>query len=137
MESDNNNALAFWYVASCVTHIGIGAVMRSSENQKAAYARAIGEYNKRFEAFTIGKFYGIDELAHVHVHPDKRSAVVLLFNLEDNEVERKVFLDVEAWGMADGALRASRDGDNLSASDSSVVTWIGPLECAIVDVEIE
>ncbi len=120
--SDNENALAFWYVASCVTHIGVGAIMRSSDEQRAAYAKAFEQYNARFDAFALGEFHGIDELTHVHVYPDRKRAVLLAFNLEDEAVEREISIHPRAWGMS-GAITEER-----------LKVQIGPKNVTLVDL---
>lgn len=122
--SDNDNALAFWYVASCVTHIGVGAILGCSDSRKQAYRSAFERYNARFDAFTRGRFHGIDELAHVHVYPDRRRAVVLVFNLEDEPLERTLLLDPEAWGM-----------ESAGTECRELRITVPPKDAAIVDVD--
>jgi hypothetical protein len=134
--SDNENALAFWYVASCVTHIGVGAVLKSSKAQRKAYMKAFARYNERFDAFALGDFFGIDELTHVHVYPDRRRAVLLAFNLGDENETREFSLDTQAWEMAEGEVRLigadlRRKGKRLTASVS-----IPPKGVTLVDLSI-
>lgn len=129
--SDNENALAFWYVASCVTHIGVGAIMKAGDAQRNAYARAFEQYNARFDAFALGEFYGIDELTHVHVSLDRKSAVLLAFNLDDQPVERQVVVDPISWGLcrdrAEEVRRACGGADRLSVS-------IGARDVTLIDL---
>ena len=55
---------------------------------------------RRLEAFfKAGAFYGLDEMAHVHVHPSEPSAVVNCFNLEDHPVHRQLELDPAKFGL--------------------------------------
>lgn len=111
--SDNEHAIAFWYIASCVNHVGVGAILKSSEKQRESYKKAFAEYNARFEAFSSGTFHGIDELTHVHVYPDRRRAVIVAFNLTDEEVTREFKLEPKEWDMNDGGL--SVEGAKLSS----------------------
>lgn len=90
MRTDNANALAFWYVASCVNHIGVGGALKAAPEVFAGYKRAIALYNRHFDEFTRGEFVGIDETAHVHIHPDGDRAVLICFNLTDEELTRSV-----------------------------------------------
>jgi hypothetical protein len=129
--SDNENAIAFWYVASCVNHIGVGAILKSSEAQIAAYKQAFAEYNARFEAFSQGEFHGIDELTHVHVYPDRRRAVILAFNLDETTVEREFEIDPAEWNMREGSARVV--GGKLRDGKMVGVT-IGPMGVALVDL---
>lgn len=130
--SDNENAIAFWYVASCVSHMGVGAIKKSSDAQRQAYKKAFAEYNARFDAFTLGAFYGIDELTHVHVYPDSRRAVILAFNLDDKPVEREFEIDLEAWDMKTGEVKV--EGADLTASSARVA--IPPKGVTIVDLSV-
>lgn len=119
--SDNENALAFWYVASCVTHVGVGAILKCSDAQREGYRRAFEQYNARSEAFTSGEFFGIDELTHVHVYPDRRRAVLLAFNLEDHETHREIRIRPEDWDM-------------LSMPSSTLLVAVAPRSVALVDI---
>jgi hypothetical protein len=130
--SDNENAIAFWYIASCVNHIGVGAIVKSSEQQRAAYKRAFEQYNARFEAFALGAFHGIDELTHVHVYPDSRRAVILAFNLDDDEVVRDFEIDLERWDMPQGEMTVR--GADLDGRSARVV--IPAKGVTLVDIEV-
>lgn len=124
MISDNENALAFWYVASCVNHVGIGGAMKASELVLQGYRRAIAAYNEHFQEFTVGQFVGIDELTHLHIHPQRTSAVLLCFNLTEAPIEREVMFDLRATapdiaaGCPDGILRSFV---SVGAKDVSLV----------------
>lgn len=131
--TDNEHAVAFWYVASCVNHIGVGAIVKSTDAQRAAYKKAFADYNARFEAFARGEFYGIDELIHVHVYPDRRRAVILVFNLDDSPAEREFALDPESWNMFEGEIRVS--GASLAGRIARVnVPGRG---VSLIDVEVK
>lgn len=90
MMSDNQSALAFWYVASCVNHIGVGGALKAPPEIVEAYTTALSLYNAHAEEMTQGEFIGLDELAHLHVHPDRSRAFLLAFNLEDRPVTRMI-----------------------------------------------
>lgn len=134
MISDNENALAFWYVASCVHHIGVGGALKASPAVFEGYRRAIALYNRHFEEFTQGQFIGIDELAHLHIHPNRLSAVLVCFNLKDAPEERDIQLDigraapdVAAMGLqSDAAVQTGGDGwcvrACVGAKDVSVIS---------------
>jgi hypothetical protein len=47
-------------------------------------------YRRLEPFFKAGAFYGIDETAHVHVHPHEAAAVINCFNLDDKLVERQL-----------------------------------------------
>jgi len=105
MSTDNPNALAFWYVASCVTHVGVGGVLKAPEEVREGYRRAIATYNRFFDEFTRGEFIGIDELTHLHIHPDGGRGVLVCFNLSRETVRRTVPLPLPA-----GTGRVSLEG---------------------------
>ncbi|MCX8109038.1 MAG: hypothetical protein N3G20_09565, partial [Verrucomicrobiae bacterium] len=95
MEGDNDSCLAFWWYASTVRHLGIGGKKglnstHENETRYQAYKKAVAEYNRLREFYSRGKFVGIDETAHVHVHPSKPQAVVNVFNLTNKNLQREV-----------------------------------------------
>lgn len=79
MKMDNANCLAFWWYASTVRHLGIGGFR--NEKQVSAYQAALRIYKEFREFFTLGTFFGIDPMSHVHVLPERNEAVLVLFNL--------------------------------------------------------
>jgi hypothetical protein len=94
MSTDNANAIAFWYVASCVTHVGVGGLLKAPEDVREGYRRAIATYNRYFDEFTRGEFVGIDELTHLHTAPDGKRGVLLCFNLTREPAGRTVLAPV-------------------------------------------
>lgn len=90
MMSDNANALAFWYVASCVNHIGVGGALKAPSDVVEGYTKAIALYNAHADEMTSGEFVGLDELTHVHLHPERHRAFLLAFNLEDRPATRMI-----------------------------------------------
>lgn len=59
-------------------------------------------YRRLKPFFSAGTFYGIDELTHVHRHPDQNAAVVNCFNLEAGPVEKKISFDPQQFGLKPG-----------------------------------
>ncbi len=124
MEGDNDACLSFWWYASTVRHLGIGGKKGlnsplANEARYAAYRHAVGEYNRLRPFYARGRFVGLDETAHLHVHPTEPAAVVNVFNLTDGPAHREVRLDPRAVGLGspDGlavdGCRFRRDGADL------------------------
>lgn len=104
MENDNDNCLAFWWYASTVRHPGIGGkkgLTGKSENETryAAYKKAMALYLSLKGLYTRGKFYGIDELTHLHVLPEEGRGVLNAFNLTEEHVSREVGLNLPDFGL--------------------------------------
>jgi hypothetical protein len=116
LRTDNPQCLMFWWNASTCRHLGIGgthidpAVRKAQNDAMAAY--------RRLEAFfKMGKFYGLGETVHVHVHPSQPAAVMNVFNLESQPATQhiefapsKIGLDASKEYQVIGAT-ASRRGD--------------------------
>ena len=98
LRTDNEHALVFWWNASTCRHLGVGGT-HSDAAVVAAQKHAMTTYKRLRAHFVRGAFYGIDELTHVHVCPDLRSAVVNCFNLEDRLVQRLIRFDPAAFGL--------------------------------------
>jgi hypothetical protein len=103
MEGDNDACLAFWWYASTVRHLGIGGKKglnskQENETRYAAYKKAVAKYNGLREFFAQGRFIGLDETAHLHLHPREPAAVVNLFNLTDKPVHRELRLSARELG---------------------------------------
>ena len=104
MEGDNDNCLSFWWYASTIRHLGIGGKkgLSSKEDNEVryqAYKKAMAEYMKLKDFYTRGKFYGIDELTHVHTLPGKKGIVINAFNLSNEPVSKEVTLDLKEIGV--------------------------------------
>jgi hypothetical protein len=89
LRKDNPQSLMFWWNASTCRHLGIGgthpdpAVRKSQKESMTAY--------RRLETFfKTGKFYGLGEMVHVHVHPTEPAAVMNVFNLESQPATRHI-----------------------------------------------
>ncbi len=136
MITDNENALAFWYVASCVHHIGVGGALKASPAVFEGYRRAIALYNKHFEEFTQGQFIGIDELAHLHIHPNRLSAVLVCFNLEDVPEDRKILLNLSAAAPDVAAMRLDSDPAVQTGGDGWCVrACVGAKDVSVISLK--
>ncbi len=98
LRTDNRNALVFWWNASTCRHLGIGGTSKDPAINKAHFA-AMAAYRRLEPFFKRGKFYGIDEQTHVHVHPRGTAAVINAFNLDANAVQRRVEFIPEKYGL--------------------------------------
>lgn len=104
MEHDNDACLAFWWYASTVRHLGIGGKKGLNSNQEnearyQAYKQAVAEYNRLRVFYTRGRFIGLDETAHLHLHPTKPQAVLNVFNLTGQRVRREVRVALKDIGL--------------------------------------
>jgi hypothetical protein len=98
LRTDNQNALVFWWNASTCRHLGIGGTHKERDVQRA-HREAMATYRRLDAFFKAGTFFGIDELAHVHVHPAQSAAVVNCFNLEDLPRQRELEFVPERYGL--------------------------------------
>ncbi len=132
MSTDNENAIAFWYVASCVTHIGVGGVLKAPEEVREGYRQAISTYNRFFDEFTRGEFTGLDELTHLHTAPGGGRAVLLCFNLTGEDVAREVAVPVPE-GTVEARLE---DGARLEVADGKarLDVRIGPRDVSVTGI---
>jgi hypothetical protein len=129
MYADNDNLLMFWWYASTVQHLGIGGTRADFATQGggglhplpqarfAAYQKAVAEYKPLRTFFIDGEFHGLGEYVHLHVRRDLNQAVLVVFNLDQEPVERTITLCPESVGLkkiitADGAAIATTDGEN-------------------------
>ena len=104
MERDNDNCLAFWWLASTVRHLGIGGKQgffsdKEDEKKFQAYKKAMGKYRELREFYTRGEFYGIEEYVHVHTLAHKNEAVVNAFNVSDTPLRKEVTVDLQEVGL--------------------------------------
>lgn len=108
LRTDNLNALCFWWYASTCRHLGIGGTSKDPALNKVHF-EAMATYRKLQTFFKRGKFYGIDEQVHVHVHPSGPSAVVNAFNLDSHPAKKEVEFIPENYGL-EGKYRFQIDG---------------------------
>jgi len=98
LRKDNAQCLMFWWNASTCRHLGIGgthadpAVRKSQKEAMAAYRRLA-------PFFKSGRFYGLGETVHVHVHPSKSEAVINCFNLENKPASKRVEFAPSRYGL--------------------------------------
>ena len=72
---------------------------RENETRFRVYRKAMREY-MRLKAFYVrGKFYGVDELIHVHTLRDRGQAVLNAFNLTEEPREIRPSFDLEEIGL--------------------------------------
>jgi hypothetical protein len=98
LRSDNQHALVFWWNASTCRHLGIGGTADDPAVRKA-HQEAMAAYLRLAPFFKAGRFYGIDEMTHVHVHSSKAAAVVNCFNLENRQVDRVLEFTPRRFGL--------------------------------------
>jgi hypothetical protein len=98
MDDDNDNCLAFWWYASTVRHLGIGGG-RKNDARFETYKQAMAQYKDLKDLYSRGRFFGIDELTHIHVLAESGRCVVNSFNLTDTPVSRKVALRLSDLGF--------------------------------------
>ncbi len=98
MDTDNDNCLAFWCYASTIRHFGIGGRATNPEKLNV-YRKAIAQYIELKELYTLGEFYGLDELTHIHVLPEKGLGVVNIYNLTDMPITREIEIRPSDLGL--------------------------------------
>jgi hypothetical protein len=98
LRADNQNALVFWWNASTCRHLGIGGTHKDRDVRRA-HREAIATYRRLDAFFKAGTFFGIDELAHVHVHPTQPAAVIDCFNLDGLSRQRELEFVPERYGL--------------------------------------
>lgn len=83
--NDNEHGLAFWYAASTCRHLGLGGT-HPNPQVAAAQRGHMAKYQQLKRFFTQGEYYALDESTHLHLLPDLKEAVLLLFNFTDRSV---------------------------------------------------
>ena len=99
LRTDNAQCLMFWWNASTCRHLGIGGT-HPDPAVRQAQKEAMATYRRLEPFFKIGKFYGIDETAHVHIHPTEPAAVINVFNLEDQPATRHLEFEPAQIGLS-------------------------------------
>lgn len=122
LRSDNRNGLVFWWYASMCRHLGIGGTPKDPAVNKAHYD-AMATYRKLEPLFKRGKFYGIDEMTHVHVHPSGSLAVINGFNLRDRPVEKEVLFIPPKYGFASNRSLRIEDVRSRRMREGYVLTF--------------
>lgn len=98
LRTDNENALVFWWNASTCRHLGIGGT-HTDPAVVNAQREAVRSYKRLKSFFTHGRFYGIDELTHVHVNANATGAVINCFNLQDMPETRAIGFSARDYGL--------------------------------------
>ena len=117
LNTDNSNALVFWWYASTCRHLGVGgkhadpAVWEAQRNALRRYLEL-----KRF--YTQGVFYGLEETVHVHALPDVGQAVVNAFNLEDQPSQKQVKFHLAEIGLP--AVPVQIEGASFQQHDDEI-----------------
>jgi hypothetical protein len=98
LRTDNANALVFWWNASTCRHLGVGGT-HPDPAVVSMQREAVRHYRRLKSYFSRGRFYGIDELTHVHVNPEATGAVINCFNLKDLPETRAVLFSPRDCGL--------------------------------------
>jgi len=98
LRKDNGQCLMLWWNASTCRHLGIGGTPADPAVRKAQKA-AMATYRRLAPFFKAGKFYGLDEMVHVHVHPTEPAAVINCFNLESRPATRHIEFAPSRFGL--------------------------------------
>jgi hypothetical protein len=82
LRRDTEQALMLWWNMSTCRHIGFGGTPTNGNTKTAQFA-AVKDYIRLKPCYAAGTFYGIDEMTHVHRHPEQNMAAMNCFNLGD------------------------------------------------------
>jgi hypothetical protein len=115
LRQDNPQCLMLWWSISTCRHLGVGGT-HGYPSVVASQRNVIGTYRRLKRYFCNGTFYGINELTHVHVHPDKKSAVINCFNLTQQLENREIKFDPALYGMATGPRTFSKGTFTLTGN---------------------
>lgn len=114
---DNTAALSFWWYASTCRHLGLGGIKPGHRNWDGHVA-AMRTYRSLKPFFASGRFVGFNRTLHGHVLDDRRSAVLVAFNLASDPAVMNQVIDLRLLGVSrDAVLR----GEGLSQCDGQ---WI-------------
>ncbi len=98
LRKDNQHALMLWWNISTCRYLGLGGTHEDPATRKKQ-KDAMTAYRRLKKFFASGRFYGIDEQTHVHVHPEEPGAVINCFNLEEGAVSRTIEFDPKRFGL--------------------------------------
>jgi hypothetical protein len=98
LRKDNGQCLMFWWNASTCRHLGIGGT-HADPAVCMAQKEAMATYRRLEPFFKAGKFYGLGEMVHVHVHPTESAAVINCFNLESQPATRRMEFAPSRFGL--------------------------------------
>jgi hypothetical protein len=117
LNTDNENALVFWWYASTCRHLGVGGKSKNPAVWEAQ-KRAVRTYLPLKRFYTQGKFYGIEETVHAHTLPELGQSVINIFNLTDKPVEKSAHLRPADVGLSGDSIRV--EGESFTAKGGDV-----------------
>ena len=117
LKTDNANALAFWWYASTIRHLGMGG-KGSDPAVWAAHVKAMQTYLPLKRFYTQGVFYGLDETVHAHTLPDLRESVINCFNLGEKPVHKQVQFRPADVGLPPGTVQV--EGASFTAKGNEI-----------------
>ncbi len=132
-DNDNLECLAFWWWASTVRHLAIGGRIDDS-NKLEAYKKAVDKYLEHKDLYVKGRFFGIDELTHVHVLADEGKAVLNAFNLTDVSTERKVEVNLSDLHLM-SEMRVGCDDCEVKGGKLVLSLDLQPFSSAVISLE--
>jgi hypothetical protein len=112
LRQDTAEGLMLWWNISTCRHLGVGGT-HPDPNIRAFQKTTIATYRRLKRYFCNGTFHGIDEITHVHVHPDGKSAVINCFNLGNGDAHRDVLFDPTKYGLP-AALTTFKGADSFA-----------------------
>lgn len=134
LRKDNEHCLEFWWYASTCRHLGIGG-KHPDVAIFQAHKAAMRRYLQLKEFYTQGVFYGFGEDVHVHALPNKQAAVVNIFNLQDEEVTKKVSFSLEKVGFkTDVPFTVEGAGCNVLGKIFECTRKMPPLSAAVIEI---
>ncbi len=134
LRKDNRQALMFWWNASTCRHLGIGGT-HADPTVRQAQKEAMATYRRLEPFFKAGRFYGIDEMAHVHVHPTQQAAVFNCFNLDENPARREITFDPAKYRLDPNASYEVRGVPSRAVGNQIVLTFeIPPLGHQLAEI---
>ncbi|MBE7539264.1 MAG: discoidin domain-containing protein [Opitutaceae bacterium] len=154
--ADNDQLVAFWWMASTIRHLGFGGRSNAAklephgkleeisperaDRRWEKYRVAMASYNRLKPYFAHGHFSGIngDESLHLHTLDGKPGGVLLVFNLRDKPVSRHIRVPLRQLNLetpsgipALAGATGTIDGDDLVLTvalppESPALIEIGP-----------
>ena len=94
----------------------------------------MNEYMVLRDFFVRGTFYGVDEFTHVHVLAERNQAVINIFNLRSEPINREVIINIDDIGLNDVKSITGSDMYNVKKRQLSFQVSINPLSPSIVKV---
>lgn len=137
LRKDNENCLEFWWYASTCRHLGIGG-KHTDPAVWQAHRRAMREYMRLKPFFARGRFFGLDEMVHVHTLPQQGRAVVNAFNLDSRPRRIQVSFKTGDIGLAQDADIAVSGAEHRRHGSTHELTFSLPARCpAIAEIRTQ